>query len=203
MDPPAVAVERAERAAERRPPGDERNDRRGAESARLALAAVSLQRAALQPGTPLSTRESDRRLVRRPEDEKRKITPEELPPPLRRVLEQVAQGRSIHGLTLQRERRDGQVLHELEFEVDSTEHELKMDDQGKIVESEIDIPIGDLPAAVTAGIKAIAPGATLLEAERNQNADRSPFYEVDIQLDGVRRELTVTEDGRVMRDSVR
>ena len=131
------------------------------------------------------------------------ITLDQLPPALRAVVSQVAQGREIRALTMQKETHDGAAIVETEFEIDGMEHELHMDEKGKILGSEVEFPLNDVPTVISGGIRTIMPGAVLLEAERETVLDRAPFWEVKVQSDGRRYELKVAEDGRVLSTSPR
>jgi hypothetical protein len=137
------------------------------------------------------------------EPEKVRMTVDQLPPALRAVVTQVAQGREIRNLTLEREIQDGMPAFETEFEIDGMEHELKMDENGKILATEVDFALNEFPAVVTAAIQNVMPGAVLLKGEREQILDRAPFFEIQVQHDGKRYELQINEDGRVLNTSPR
>jgi hypothetical protein len=124
----------------------------------------------------------------------------DLPIPVQTVLAQVAQGRELQKLTVQRKKRDGRVQLETEFEIDAIEHELTLDEQGTILESEVDFAPGELPTAITTGIQAAFPGAVILEGERQQDQGQPAYFEVDVRRDGRRYELKLSEDGRVLAD---
>jgi hypothetical protein len=104
---------------------------------------------------------------------------------------------------MQKETHEGAPIVETEFEIDGMEHELHMDEQGKILGSEVEFPLNDVPTVISGGIRTIMPGALLLEAERETVLDRAPFWEVKVQNDGRRYELKVAEDGRVLSTSPR
>lgn len=133
----------------------------------------------------------------------RHITMDDLPRAVREVLGQLSLGRKMHKLELQTGIRRGVRLYRGEFELDGIEHEYVMDEAGKIVASELDVPVTDLPAPVVGGIQALLSGATVMEAEREQEGDAPPYFEVDVQHQGQRHELHVTENGQVLRHRVR
>jgi hypothetical protein len=171
------------------------------EMARLAVAAASLEQTAraprLQPAPaaqPTTTAWGDVIV-----DKEQPVTVDQLPPAIRATVTQIAHGRPLQDLNLERRIRDGKPFYETEFSLDGAEHELKLDEQGKIFESEVEFALSELPAAVTTGITAALPGAVLLDAEREQIRDNPAFFEINIRHAGQRYEVQVAEDGRVLR----
>ena len=59
-----------------------------------------------------------------------------------------------------------------------------------------DIDLKDLPQSVVRAIEERFPGATLLEAEKDEDDGRIE-YEVEIRHDGKRYEVELTQDGRI------
>lgn len=59
-----------------------------------------------------------------------------------------------------------------------------------------DIDLKELPERVVAAIDKRFPGATLLEAEKDEDDGRIE-YEVEIRHEGKRYEVEVTQDGRI------
>jgi hypothetical protein len=204
--PPAVAVDRVLReTAHDTAIGPGRSRTSDDEMARLALAAASLERTARAPrfqpppgAHPATTPWGDVVV-----DKERPVTVDQLPPKIRATVAQIAQGRPLRDLTLERRTRGGKPFYETEFSLDGAEHELKLDDQGKIFESEVEFALSELPAAVTGGIGAALPGAVLLDAEREQIRDNPAFFEINVRHAGQRYEVQVAEDGRVLRTRTR
>ena len=60
-----------------------------------------------------------------------------------------------------------------------------------------DIPIDQLPPAVVKAIEARFPGARIEEAER-ESRDGRQLYEVEIEVNGDDKELTVTPEGEII-----
>ena len=168
------------------------------EAARLALAAASLKRVAEHQ--PAGSSGSDPAPAgQQQQDRKQHVAVEQLPPALRQVVMQVAQGRSVRNLTVERRAADGRRGWETDFELDGVAHELKVEESGKILETEIEWAISELPAPVTSTIERILPGASLMNAEREQDGDATPFFEINLKHNGVLKEIEVTEDGRLLR----
>jgi|GEM_PF-3965618 hypothetical protein len=66
---------------------------------------------------------------------------------------------------------------------------------------DVDIAVTELPAAVSASIEKAHPGAILLSAEKNLNADGGVrHYEVKIRVADRQKELTVLPDGTIRKD---
>lgn len=59
------------------------------------------------------------------------------------------------------------------------------------------IPLDQLPQAVVETVKKQFPGAELREAERNEEQGQ-PIYEVDISVNGTKKEVEVTPTGKIV-----
>jgi uncharacterized membrane protein YkoI len=201
---PPIAVDRTLREpAGGAAPAPAGRSRTSDEMARLAIAAASLERTARAPRlqAPLGAHAPAGTVGN--VDNERAVTLDQLPPAIRATVSQIIQGRPMRDLTLELRNQGGRTIYETEFVLDGSEHELKMDEQGKIVESEVEFALGDLPTPVTSGIAAALPGAVLLDAEREQVRDDPAFFEINIRHAGQRYELNVAEDGRVLRTRAR
>jgi hypothetical protein len=158
--------------------------------ARLALAVATLgQVPKLRPEAPPPA----------PREEWQHMSPSDLPEGVQTALRQLTLGRPIHWHSLERIQHEGQPYFKAKLELDGVRQKFVLDEQGKVMKSAFDVSLGELPAPVSKGIQAIAPGATLLEAQRKQKGDGQPYFEVNLQIEGQRQELEVTEDGQVMR----
>ena len=191
---PPVAPARAERHPGQAgsAPADEAGR---SETARLAAAAAALTRVPRLQAAPAPT-EPARRAPER-------LAREELPPAVQKVLAQLTSGKKTHTTRLEARERDGQRYIKAEFQLDGVEHEYDLDEQGKVLASEVDVEPSALPGPVASGIQAALPGALLLEAERDEVADAPPFYEVEIKHGGQQMEVHVGEDGKILRRKVR
>jgi hypothetical protein len=177
----SIATERAEA----RPDG---------QGGRRALAASRLGKVPqLRPAAKVEEARADRR----------RMTAEELPPAVLAVFRRITLGREVKKLTIERRQRNGQPIYNTEFYLDSVEHEYEMDEAGKLLQWEWDIPLQELPAPVTKGIQDALPGAVLIQAEREQHEGQPLFFEVNLQLDGHHHEVQVLEDGKIIRHRTR
>ena len=125
---------------------------------------------------------------------------EELSPAIRAVVQQVAQGRQVQNFKAKREEHQGQPTFNVDFDVDGTNHELEIDDSGRVVHAEIDLDPSDLPPAVAAVVAARYSRAPLIDAELNQKPGQPRYYEIHIRLDGRVHELNITEDGATVTE---
>ena len=186
---PGVATERAQAGHTQRalPNRDE-----GA--VRLAAAAAALSRV-----PQLQTRPEAAPAPHRPH----RLALEELPPAVQQVVKQLTLGRKVTKPEFETRERNGQRYFKAEFLVEGVETEYALDEQGKVLASEVDMDPAELPSPVASGIQAALPGAMLLEAERNQVGDDKIFYEVEIRHQGQQMEVHVGEDGRILDQRVR
>jgi hypothetical protein len=165
-----------------------------AASGRLAVAATALARVPQlrpEPQPPEQRRE-------RPH-----IKFDDLPAPVQQVLRQLTLGRPTQWSRIEPRERNGINYFKAEFDLDGMEQEYDVDPQGKVLASETDVPLGEVPAPISRTIESAFPGAVLLEAERDQQLDQAPFYEMNIEHQGQRRELHISEDGRILRQHLK
>jgi len=63
---------------------------------------------------------------------------------------------------------------------------------------DVDIPVTELPQAVTDAVMKAHPGASLLSAEKDLKADGTiQHYEVSIRVTDKEKELTILADGTI------
>ena len=122
---PGTAPERLSR--------DEPDNREVARLAQATAALRSLPRLAVPPAPPPS-----------PKADAERPSYDDLPPVIRAVVKQVAQGRQVQNFKAKREEYKGQPTFNLDFDVDGTNHELEVDDSGRVVHAEIDLDPSDL-----------------------------------------------------------
>jgi hypothetical protein len=166
------------------------------DAARLLLAASSLASAAGPIAAPAATEVRPR---------KAPVTFETLPAPVREALNRLAAGKPLQRLQLREgERdRDGQPVFAMHFDLEAVEHEIVVDAQGKLIEAQIDVAVGELPHSLTEQIFMAVPDAVLIEAERRESENEAPFYEVELRSGGVRREVRLSESGEIIRNKVK
>jgi uncharacterized membrane protein YkoI len=100
----------------------------------------------------------------------------------------------------EKEEEEGQVTYELKLTHQGNTFEVTAKSDGKIVAVEKEIKVADLPAAVTAGIKAKYPKAKLKSAEEVEE-DGKITYEVVVEKSaGKEVELTVSKAGKILEE---
>jgi len=94
-----------------------------------------------------------------------------------------------------RERRNGQVVYEVESRDGSTQRDLVYDLAGQALEIEETIPADSMPPAVRTALERDAPGAAIVRAERVTSA-AGISYEILVRRSGLARSLTYDAAGR-------
>ena len=86
---------------------------------------------------------------------------------------------------------------EAEFLLNGVKMSANFGNDGSWVETESEIPIGELPAAVAASIKSHHAGWEIVHAYRIESAAKGTFYEAEIKLGKKKKEVLINEDGSV------
>ena len=95
----------------------------------------------------------------------------------------------------------GVTRFEAEFTQRRYERSLQILPDGTVEEDETEVEISQLPAHVRRTIRTTHPTGEITEAELRLFARRT-FYEVNVDVGGVTRELLLTERGRLITDEV-
>lgn len=111
--------------------------------------------------------------------------------------------REFHGsppASLDRETHAGKTVFEAERTVPGSKETLIVDDAGKVVEIEREIPIAELPPAARATVDRRFAGATLRKAEAVYLAGAATVsvYEVELRVGGKNREVKVSPEGKIV-----
>ncbi len=94
-----------------------------------------------------------------------------------------------------REVEDGATTYEVELKVEGRSVDLALNADGKILEIEKEIPVNELPKAVTKRLAARYPGATIVKVEEITKGEDGPVhYEVAIKA-----EVVFTAKGKIVR----
>jgi len=99
---------------------------------------------------------------------------------------------------IEKETEDGKVVFEAEFVRDGKKTEVKVDAAGKLLSTEVEISLDDVPAAVKATILKAAGGAKITEVEK-ETANGVTTYEAEFVADGKEVEITVGADGKLLK----
>jgi len=87
-------------------------------------------------------------------------------------------------------------LYEAEFEVKTLDHSVYIDSTGKIVKHKQEIPVNELPAAVTASIQKNFSGYKIDDAKKIE-AGSKVTYKVDVEKGTEERKITFGADGKI------
>jgi hypothetical protein len=90
---------------------------------------------------------------------------------------------------------------EVNFEIGEVEWSAKYDPSGKLVETENEIKVSQLPQNVRQSIESEYPNCKIEEAEQATLADNSVVYEVEVEKDKKTYEVQVSTDGKILKKS--
>jgi uncharacterized membrane protein YkoI len=127
--------------------------------------------------------------------ERRKISRKEVPAPIQQAFRKTFLGVSIKQAEI--EEKDGKLIYHLAGKRNGNEVELIYAMEITLIEQQEDIAIAELPAAISASIKAAHPNATVTEAEKITKSGTLIGYEVEIKEGNENLELRITPDGKI------
>lgn len=134
-----------------------------------------------------------------PHDHLEPVRMDALPDAVTAAITRLAAGRSLKEGWAQRRIHDDQPYYRLKVDIAGIEHHVNVDEQGKLLRSDIQLGLGELPPAIIQHVNAALPGAVVLKAARIDAGDGSTlYYEVNVRADGKRRDVKVTEDGQIL-----
>ena len=131
------------------------------------------------------------------------IPPEAAPLPVQNRVNRILAtepGTELDAL-IREEDEQGVTRFEAEFTQRRYERSLQILPDGTVEEDETEVEISQLPAHVRRTIRTTHPTGEITEAELRLFAQRR-FYEVNVDVGGVTRELLLTERGRLITDEV-
>jgi hypothetical protein len=128
----------------------------------------------------------------RAEEKEKEVQLADVPAAVKATIE--AQKPGQHPKAVSSEKDNGKTVYEAEFESNGKTSSLNIGENGAVLESETEIAIADLPAAVTAAIKSEFAGATVELAE-NVHVE---FYEVEVKTEGKIHEVKILPNGAII-----
>jgi len=128
-----------------------------------------------------------------------KITREQLPRAVVKSVESKFPQGKIKEAT--KETEEGKTTYEVDLQVDDQKVEVKLGENGTILEIEKEIPVSRVPKAVSDAVKAKYADAEFKEAEEVLEGETTTF-EIVISSDGAMRELKLAVDGKILEDEV-
>jgi hypothetical protein len=87
---------------------------------------------------------------------------------------------------------------EASFMLDSKEVSATYSPDGKLKEVETEIPVSELPKAVTEALNKKYPGAKVDEAAKIERADNTVVYEAEMKVSGKKTDLLFDENGNTV-----
>ena len=104
----------------------------------------------------------------------------------------------------EKEKENGQVIYDIELTQNGRHHEMDVQEDGTVAETESAIPADQLPDAVSKAAQTKYPNSTVKEAmEKRKGTDTNVSeYEIVVKKpNGKSTELTVTPSGKITEDS--
>jgi uncharacterized membrane protein YkoI len=126
--------------------------------------------------------------------QEQRIQMKDLPPAVQKTVREQSQGGRVRGLS--KELDQGKTVYEAELLIQGKSKDMLIDETGAVIETEEQVALNSLPAAVrTALRKAAGKGRiTLVEAVSKNGA--LAFYEAHVNTRGKVTEIKVSPDGQ-------
>ena len=125
-----------------------------------------------------------------------RVSLKNLPPAVKKTLEEQTQGATIKGLS--KEKENGKVQYEVETVVAGHTRDMLIDESGSVLEIEEAVDLASLPEAVQSGIKQNAGKGKILRIEALTKNGTLTAYEVQIQKTAKKSEFQVGPDGALI-----
>jgi hypothetical protein len=128
------------------------------------------------------------------QEKEKKIKRSDLPAAVEKTVAVQSAGAKVRGFSEEKEK--GQKFYEAELLVNGHRKDVLMDANGAVVEVEEEVPTGNLPANVKAGLLAKASGGKIVKVESITKNDKLVAYEAHVNTNGKKSELQVGPDGK-------
>jgi tRNA U38,U39,U40 pseudouridine synthase TruA len=89
--------------------------------------------------------------------------------------------------------------YEAEFKLSGAEYSANFNQEGKWLETEIEIEESQLPMAVSQAISKDFAGFKVDEAEKTETSDNKTFYEVDVTKNKEKYEVQISPSGEILK----
>ena len=100
-----------------------------------------------------------------------------------------------------KEELDGKLVYEVGWKEGDVDHAAIIDATGKLLQTEADVELDKVPAAVTQAAKKAHPEGKIKEAAL-ATADGKEFYSLDVEVGKEKHVMSVSADGKVLADAV-
>jgi hypothetical protein len=129
--------------------------------------------------------------------QEKKITRKQLPPAVEKTVARESRGATIKGFATEIDK--GRRLYEMELTVDGHNKDILIDKRGNIVETEEEVAMESLPAAVQEALTKAAGSGTIEMVESLTKNDRLVAYEAHVRTGKRRSEIQVGPNGEKLK----
>ena len=127
----------------------------------------------------------------------KKIKMKDLPPAVRKTVEDLGKTSTIVGLA--KEVEDGKTMYEAETKVNGKTRDLTIDAEGKIVMSEDEVAIDSIPAPARAAIEKEAAGGKITLVEKVTKGADVKYEAAITPKSGKKKEVSFGADGSAVK----
>ncbi len=125
----------------------------------------------------------------------------EAPQAVRATIKRETKGFDIDDL--ERDKDDGKIVYEVDAENGDREIKLKIAEDGTLLEKEEELDTKDLPAAILNAVKQMFGDVDFEDVEKDYRWGRGTTYKIEAEVDKLRIDLEMKEDGTVVKKRVR
>jgi len=125
----------------------------------------------------------------------------EAPQAVRATIKRETKGFDIDDL--ERDKDDGKIVYEVDAENGDREIKLKIAEDGSLLEKEEELDTKDLPAAILNAVKQMFGDVDFEDVEKDYRWGRGTTYKIEAEVDKLRIDLEMKEDGTVVKKRVR
>ena len=125
----------------------------------------------------------------------------EAPQAVRATIKRETKGFDIDDL--ERDKDDGKIVYEVDAENGDREIKLKIAEDGTLLEKEEELDTKDLPAAILNAVKQMFGDVDFEDVEKDYRWGRGTTYKIEAEVDKLRIDVEMKEDGSVVKKRVR
>lgn len=118
----------------------------------------------------------------------------ELPPAVQKTADEQSKGATIKRFV--KDNEDGQLEYEMEMVVNGHSKDVSIAPDGRLLEVEEQVELGQLPTSVQEGLKSKAGRGTITKIESITKRGNIVAYEAQVRTNGRHSEIQVGPDGK-------
>lgn len=126
----------------------------------------------------------------------RKIDKSELPPAVSKTADQQAHGATVTGYS--KEKENGKLEYEVQMTVNGHSKNVTIAPDGRVLEVEEQVAMGDLAGDVQTGLKTKAGSGKVTKIESLTKGGKIVAYEAQVMTAGKHSEIQVGPDGKAL-----